>query len=553
MNNKFSIDFSEERLLDMASDMIDDHNYMGALKMLNKNAEINFDSESSYEMYAEIFDDLALYEKSINYWFRFIDCARFGDLSEAYEGLAVNYMNLGDDRTAAFYYNKMLAENGDLNPETQKEVIDTFLSKQEQPLRITWPPKLADYTPEMQQGIDMMRAGQFDKAIEYFDEVQPGNDKYDAARNYIAMCNIISDKYDEAEQECNQILERDPKNVQALSTLSAVKNEQHKTEESRAIAQRLVGLKVTSSEDLYKSATVCCENKMHREAHHIFNKLQYELDGDCNILFFAAVAAWNCGEKQASFDTFDRLLTLYPHAFTARYYSEYVRDLDREGKTEELEYFYRMPQSDREDMLSYLAAYASLPARAAKKQEHIENVAECVEWAFDEGDHREMPELQYLAATCAVKAGLDGMIRDLLIAAFYPDPLKVHLLAELCENDSVEDYGVVVCNVYKQIQCYPVKVGRAKRTAFKRAYAHLFSRFSVMDQRFVQPIKVATETLYVEMTERGTLKLSEDLHALTAAIFVKSGITDAGVTRENVCTFFGAEKESVEEILGETL
>jgi Tfp pilus assembly protein PilF len=57
------IDFSEDRLLAIAADYLEDHNYIGALKMLNKNAQINGNAEESYMLYAETFDDMELYEK----------------------------------------------------------------------------------------------------------------------------------------------------------------------------------------------------------------------------------------------------------------------------------------------------------------------------------------------------------------------------------------------------------------------------------------------------------------------------------------------------------
>jgi hypothetical protein len=202
-------------------------------------------------------------------------------------------------------------------------------------------------------------------------------------------------------------------------------------------------------------------------------------------------------------------------------------------------------------MLSYLAAYAALPQRAAKKTEHIENVAQCVDWAFDEGDQREMPELQYLAATCAVKANLDGAVRSILLDAFLPDTLKVHTLSEICMTDSDESYGVVLCNIYRNITCLPLKVGRAKRNNFKQAYSHLFARFGIVNQSYVPLFRIVTQELYEEMAQTDRLKLSDDIHALTSAIFYRTGIDDLGVDRKTIYTFFGADREKFLQILGE--
>ena len=98
MNKTSAIDLSADRLIAIAADLIEEHNYIGALKMLNKNAVLNGNDEDSFMLYAEAFDDMGLYEKCINGWFKYIDYAgENANLAEAYEGLAVSYMNLGQE------------------------------------------------------------------------------------------------------------------------------------------------------------------------------------------------------------------------------------------------------------------------------------------------------------------------------------------------------------------------------------------------------------------------------------------------------------------------
>ena len=142
-----SIDLSEDRLLAMAADYVEEHNYIGALRMLNKNAELNGNAEDSYMLYAETFDDMGLYEKSVNGWFKYIDYS-FGypdcDFSEAYEGLAVNYLNMGEEEVAAFYYNKLLIEtSAELSPENRQEIINNFIVTRKPTLknRLSAPPR----------------------------------------------------------------------------------------------------------------------------------------------------------------------------------------------------------------------------------------------------------------------------------------------------------------------------------------------------------------------------------------------------------------------------
>ena len=63
MKKTIDIDLSSDRLIAVAADLVDEHNYISALKLLNKNADMHFNDEDSYMLYAEIFDDVGLFEK----------------------------------------------------------------------------------------------------------------------------------------------------------------------------------------------------------------------------------------------------------------------------------------------------------------------------------------------------------------------------------------------------------------------------------------------------------------------------------------------------------
>ena len=58
MNKTDRIDLSADRLISIAGDCVEEHNYIAALKMLNKNAVLNGNDEDSYMLYAEAFGSL---------------------------------------------------------------------------------------------------------------------------------------------------------------------------------------------------------------------------------------------------------------------------------------------------------------------------------------------------------------------------------------------------------------------------------------------------------------------------------------------------------------
>ncbi len=550
MKKTIDIDLSSDRLIAVAADLVDEHNYISALKLLNKNADMHFNDEDSYMLYAEIFDDVGLFEKCVNSWFKYMDCTFSDDFTEAYEGLAVAYMNLGNEHFSAYYYNKLLMDANDIDPEMRGEIMNSFLSREPNPLKFVYPPKLADCSGIISAGVASMRRGEYDKAIEEFSEVDEENGAYLSARNYIAMCYIISDKCDKAEEVCLDILKKKPDNVQALTTLAAVRTEQKKHDESRELAKRLLDLDVTVPEEIYKIATVCCENKLHAEAYGQFSKLKGELDYDKSVLYFKAISAFNCGKYEESFVAFDRLLTISPEAVIARYHYEKARDMVESGNVSEMSYFYRMPKEERESTFKVLAAFSKLKKTEARKLFSLVDVSDCINWCFDETEGSEETELQCLAADCAIKAELDGMVCDMLLNAFLSDALKVQILTMLGERNEDNVFGVVICHLYKRINFRRLNIGRLKRKNFVTAYARLTAHFAILHNSYSDKFANAAEKLYRKFEKAGTLSSVNDVDALTAVIYSQSGVREPKIPAGQLASFFDTTDKNISKLTG---
>lgn len=545
------IDLGGDRLISLAADLVDNHNYIKALKMLNKNAEINGNDDDSLMLYAEIFDDMGLYEKCVNGWFKYMDEADFADMSDCYEGLAVSYMNLGNEHYSAYYYNKLLSESDDVDVDMREQILKDFIGEEENPLRFSYPPSLEDCSEYLSDGVTHMKSGEFDKAVEDFEKVGEGNPKYLTARNYIAMCKIISDRCDEAEQECIKMLEKFPGDVQAMTTLAAVKTEAGKREEAFALAKKLLSMDISDPESIYKIATVCCENSMHEEAYGLFCKLGGELEYDMNIMYFRAVAAFNSGKYEECFDAFDRLCTIYPDAVTAKYYYRLAREMKDSGDIKELSYFYRLPDEVRESSVKLLAAYMRLSHTAAKKLTEEVDLTECVKWCFDETEGSGSAELRLLAAQVAVKADLDDVVRDILLDAFADDKMKIDVLISLAERNRFDCFGVVICNVYKRVSTSELSIGRLKKKFFVQAYARLVAHFSVLEDEYGDEFAEAAESLYERLAEQGRLDEAKNLEVLTATIYYLSEVNAAGIEGDKIYSFFDVTEEDIKRLAGE--
>ena len=554
MSKSVRLDFSFDRLVQTAEKLIDAHDYLGALKILNKNAELNEDEGYAHLLYAQIFDDLGLYERSINEWFKFLaysDYKSDEDLADAYEGLAVGFMNIGNEQFSAFYYNKLLGSSMDFSPEMRYDIMESFLSHEENPLKFVYPPEIADYSENISKGISLMKAGDFDKAVKEFDKVDSRNKAYITARNYTAMSYIIDDKTEKAEEVCREILKIKPDDVHALTTLVAVKTEQKKHDESKQLAEELLKLDITSPDDIFKIATVCCENGMHADAFRLLEKLDEKLPYDTSVLYFKAVAAFNCGKYDKCFSAFDRLLAINPKAVTAKYFRESARIAFNNGDTTPMSYFYRLPQNERESSLKVLIAVGSLTSAQMKKAFSEVDISDCVRWCFDESEGSGNSELRLLGAICAVKGGLDSVANDILLDAFLEDDLKFKMLTELGLRNEDRKVSVVICNSLKEFAFRKLTLGRTKRKQFIEAYSYLASHFALLDGKLSNKFAVSAENLYSRLTQEEKLAFIANSNELACAIYLNSKVKLPRMNRRSdVCKYFRVNGNEIFDIYG---
>jgi tetratricopeptide (TPR) repeat protein len=194
------------------------------------------------------------------------------------------------------------------------DIAQVFAKDKKDAFRVVYPPEEADYSEEIQEGAKAMKTGDYARTIEVLSRVVRGSRDYTEAMEMRAVANLLAGDVDEAERVCKASLEDAPDDTRTLATLSAVYLEQGRTEESRALAERLNALPITDSEELYKVATVCCENDLHKEAYDKFCLLEKSLKYDGRMLYFKAVSAFKSGLLKEAIAALTDDCTVYPDA-----------------------------------------------------------------------------------------------------------------------------------------------------------------------------------------------------------------------------------------------
>ena len=312
-------ELSEETLLDSAERRFQEGDHLGALTMLNKRGGSFPPSADAQALYADIYEAMELWQLAADAWFRFLDVCNEADFAEGYEGLAVAFMNLGNEMQSAIYYHRSFAEDGEIPPEGAAELRELFEREKTPRLRLV----RAEGAPEpelLSEGLSLLKAGELEKARETLLSIDEESSDYPSAAGLAAMCTLMLGDEEGAEKACRELLKTHPDNVQALTTYCAVLGARGNTDGAKEVASKLSAISTDATDDLYRIATALCETGLDDAAFEKLALLRSRLPYDENVLYFYSVAAYRTGRLAEAIDALECMTTVFPRKAVALYY-----------------------------------------------------------------------------------------------------------------------------------------------------------------------------------------------------------------------------------------
>ncbi|MBR2321286.1 MAG: tetratricopeptide repeat protein [Clostridia bacterium] len=548
-NKVQKIDFSRKRLSMLADKFYNEGDFLFALRIAYKQLNAYGGDGDIFVRLSDIYEAMNLQGTALNWWFRFLDVAEEADLPDVYEGLAVNYLSLGQESASAYYYNKLIDADDMLSEETKIDIAEAFATHKKDKFHFVYPPSLADYSQEVNLGSKALKVGDLERAIAEFDKVERGSKQYAQAMEMQAVALLLSGKSADAEKVCLQLLEDEPNNLRAHATLAAVYLEQGRKEESKALALRLTEIQTEEEDDLYKIATVCCENDLHEEAYQTFCKLDKKIPYDGRMLYFKGVSAYKSGRLHEAIKALSDLCVIYPDAEVAKYYLLALRMYKEEGgDAPELTYFYHLPQEEREKRCHSLITMGKAPKDDAELFGLLALHDGYFKWCFDEMDGSDH-ELQYLGLVTAVHVCADEFIEEVMLDYEVADVLKIETLRMLLERNEERELGLVLCNIYRRLTLPRITLGRKRRKRFIEAFAKVASKFMVIRDLYGEKLQQAAENLYKALSDNNALDLVDSTDDLACAMFLLAGLKELGNNPEMIAAAFDANVERVSELL----
>ncbi len=549
MKKKTKIDYSRKNTARIADKFYNEGDYLSALRFAHRELNEYGGDGDVYVRLADIYEGMELHGMAVNWWFKFLHIAEDEELPDIYEGLAVNYLTLGMESQSAYYYNMLIDADDMIPAETKLDIAEAFAAPKKNPFRVSYPAHLADYSEELQRASVALKSGDCKRALDELSKVCLGSKQYVPAMELQALAHLLEGEMDEAEESSKAILAVEPDDVRALATLAAVYTEQGRDAESLEIALRLAERDSDNPDELYKMATVCCENGLDEAAYRKFCKLDKKTPYDGRILYFKAVSAYKSGRVREAIDTLKDLCMIYPDAEVAKYYlHELLEYRDDGGAAPELIYFYHLPQEERERRCNVLMHVCESDKEDAELFGLLLLGDGFLHWCFDEMDGGDK-DLQYLGLVTATHVRADEFLQDVLLDYEVADVLKLETLRMLLERNEDAEWGLVLCNIYRKVSLLRVKLGRKRRKKFLEAYAKLASKFIVIKNVYGARIKRATEELYGALASYDSLDLVDSVDDLACAIFMMTGLKELGGNSAVIAAALEANEARVKVLL----
>ena len=127
--------------------------------------------------------------------------------------------------------------------------------------------------------------------------------------------------------------------------------------------------------------------------------------------------------------------------------------------------------------------------------------------------------------------------------------LMVETLRALYERNEGENFSVVLCNIFRDLQLRKIKIGRKKRKKFIGGYARVASKFSIIAPSYGGKLQRAAQRLYRTVEALEATDLFENEDDIACAIYLLSGLQELGRDVAQIAEAFDANQTRVELLL----
>lgn len=571
MAEVYNVSYTEETIEKLYIKRKESDDLLGALFALKSYEKLTNDKVKLYSYYADTYYLLNQYEKSSEYWCKYlceldknpndkkVYVADANDIisqinamcegsenklyAKAYAGLGAVYYKSGNKKTAGYYINKELKLSTEAF-EPYSDVVAEFVEKVtsvEENYRLAYPYDKADFTLLLEEAENLYKTGEYDLAIQSLNVIPKTSRFYAEKCAITALCRYLTDDVDGAITDFESALEGDDINVDTLCNAISILNKLGLNEKRDKYFNKLKLIDKLDKEDTYKAILVYCElgeDELALKSADDYLKLNYY---DANIILILGQVYYNKQDYKRAIKLFNKAYEL-SESFVSRFYRNLAdKKLNGKDAPNKLEYSFDVPEYQREKITKCITKFLKEDVKNFTNDD-IELVYYISDYAFQNHSYNIQSAMVKVLASFSDERSHE-YLANLLVKLTVYDQIKTGILGFLTADGYEGIKPSVFSNIYKTIKFEKLVFAGSGGDVMLEAYALCFAKIAPLENNLD---KLITTACVMYNTGLDFTKF-KDVNSLSAVIFELSKIKPI-ISRRDFAKFFGANLKEVKRI-----
>ncbi|MBQ7340296.1 MAG: hypothetical protein IJW43_05545 [Clostridia bacterium] len=510
--------------------------------------------EDLYNLYGDIamaYSEISLFEKSTEYWFKFLNCAPEDEKSEAYEALAMNYFYQDKMFEAGYYLHKKILKDGYISREGVGEEIAEFLSAdldKKECYHIAYPFDRADYSYQKSLGKKAFEQGDYYTAKEIYSKI-PKECMDEESFGDMAVSSFFEGDDEATINACRESIELTGENITAYCTLSTYYHNKENHDKSAYYYKKALSLFDRGTSQSYQMASCAIEQNDHFTVNYCLSNILQERKYDITMRVYYAISFINTGDYESALREFSFALRLNPLDRVVKYYCELSSLLasgnERAGRVLPLKYNKNYPEKITEEYKKLIGLLIS-EKKDLKILKNPKNL-DALYWGINSNDeqiNKECAILLWFAKNVNGRKILTDLLMDMEIRS----GVKRVIIYTLMIFNYTKEFGVIAGNRF-------TKIKRAKlcfedcpeSERFLYAYATVMARTAFWEIDDNKKFAKSINNLYKKYKDL-IIDLELDVEELSVVTICLSGIDGLGDAKE-MSALFGVKYSRIKNLV----
>ena len=490
----------------------------GALGLIDTMQSLHGESKQVYLNYATVYYKMGLYDFAINNWFKFYTLVGEKQRARVYNALGACYYKIDDKPIAGYYFNeqiktkdKTIYEYNNVGAEFFDEIYDN-----KSDYYIAYPYEIADFTKEINRSADLIKSGEYQRAIDLLSIIPKQSKFYSDALIQCALCYYFLEQKEKSVSCIEEALNTSPTDLIALCNAISLYCDTGDKIRVDELIKKLTSMPESKSVDnLYKVFMVYCEVSEYELAEKTAEEFLKHEPYNTNVLFLYGITEYNLRKFDKAEKAFLKCHRLTKSYISKHYYHLANKQVNAKRKTKsKLKFTFDLPHEGKSDLLAKMGQIIFDMKGNGYTEKDLDNI---LSYAFD----GRVYSVQSSAVSMLFKIGNEYAIqklKEILINPVCFDKIKTGIIGYFVSLGLSGDFPIVYYSIIRNLTLYKANIYDETNTIFNEAYAYTCGKVSPMNFDMLS-LKESIEKLFNISKEYNLLSEITDVKALSAVIF----------------------------------